>query len=739
MKRILYILSLLAVAFAVYSCGKEPVSRPEDEFVEPREVDAAGKNTEINSTLQAIKYIIDYRKNNDTAMAATEILEGGRLVGYKIRFKKTGFQKVYLDQIARDHKYLPVGLEKDGDDYWWTVDGNRFVDYHGNCPKASDALLVFEQSLGGWRFKYDISTIQKLYCKDGEYFNVALLKSLEHKDGQLLLTLSDGLVLTFPWQEEFDIVFTEKGERNCVAGFNAEVGFSVLGASGAASISVRAPEGWDAGVEMASDNSGKVRLRAPLDAVFPAEVSLTVKDGDKEATRTAFVGEGYVRTDSSSYRLQSSDGRLTVEVSANVPYSIVQDEESADWLKVSRTPGTDKIVFNYVGNSLKASRKAGISLADVAGEAMYVLEFVQDGVEAYCADVTVGEFLDWSGAETDYFIIKGRPSDLGSGGCLTLTDGTGSVRVPSLSNYDVYAARFTPSTKLVVKGRRVQSGGTFVLSDAEILYFIDNSARARCGWMELPAEESWSELEFFHHPMTVNSQRTRNYTFYWDYANLLAPMVAYPLNSTLRGTGMRSDTWGLDPLLPRDSQPVLLSPFSNSRCGFNVDRGHQCPSADRYRSAANIETFYGTNMTPQMSKFNQSFWVGLEEKVRYWSNNCDTLYVVTGCDVADSPGYAIDNDGKHVTVPGHYFKVVLACKADKSFGHGGYQGAAVYLDHRMYEETTIEPRMSMSIDDLEAITGHDFFANLPSAIGEEAAEAVESENPADVGWWWTIF
>ena len=739
MKRILYILSLLSLAFVAYSCDRDPIEQPEDEFVEPREVDAAGKNTEINSTLQAIKYIIDYRKNNDTAMAATEIMELGRVIGYKIRFKKTGFQKVYLDQIARDYDYLPVGLEKDGDDYWWTVGGSRFVDYHGNCPKASDALLVFEQSFGGWRFKYDTSTIQKLYCKDGEYYNVTLLKSLEHKDGQLLLTLSDGLVLTFPWQEEFDIVFTEKGERTCMAGFNAELGFSVLGASSAASISVQAPAGWDAVIEMVSENSGKVRFRAPSDAVFPAEISLTVKDGDKEITRTAYVGEGNIRTDSSSYQAPSSEGRLSAEVSANVPYSIVQDGASVDWLKISHTPGSDKIVFNYAGNTSKASRKAIISLNDIAGEAMCVLELVQEGVEAYCDNVTVKEFLEWNGTDTDYFIIKGRPSDLGAGGSLTLSDETGSVRVTSLSNFDVYSARFTSSTKLVVKGRRMPSDGTFALSDAEILYFIDNSARARNGWMELPAEESWSDLEFFHHPMTVNSQRTRNYTFYWDYANLLAPMVAYPLNKGLRGTGMRSDMWGLDPLLPRDSQPVLLSPFSNSHCGFNVDRGHQCPSADRYSSVANIETFYGTNMTAQMSSFNQSFWVKLEEKVRYWSNNCDTLYVVTGCDVADSPGYATDNDGKQVTVPGHYFKVVLAYKTDKSFGHNGYQGAAVFLDHRMYEEATIEPRLSMSIDDLEAITGHDFFANLPSAIGEEAAEAVESENPADVGWWWTIF
>lgn len=32
--------------------------------------------------------------------------------------------------------------------------------------------------------------------------------------------------------------------------------------------------------------------------------------------------------------------------------------------------------------------------------------------------------------------------------------------------------------------------------------------------------------------------------------------------------------------------------------------------------------------------------------------------------------------------------------------------------------------------------GIDFFANLPAAIGEDAAAKVEAEDPATVSWWW---
>jgi len=42
----------------------------------------------------------------------------------------------------------------------------------------------------------------------------------------------------------------------------------------------------------------------------------------------------------------------------------------------------------------------------------------------------------------------------------------------------------------------------------------------------------------------------------------------------------------------------------------------------------------------------------------------------------------------------------------------------------------------MSIKDLEAKTGVNFFVNLPAAIGDAAAAAVEAENPNSVNWWW---
>ncbi len=253
----------------------------------------------------------------------------------------------------------------------------------------------------------------------------------------------------------------------------------------------------------------------------------------------------------------------------------------------------------------------------------------------------------------------------------------------------------------------------------------------KAGWLELPAMPEDSKIGFFSHDMKIGNVKTRNYTFAWDYENLVAPWVAYPLSTWTIGSGKRSNAWGLDPSLPEKYQPVLYRGF-----GGGYDRGHQLPSADRLNYSANVTTFYGTNMTPQRSELNQHSWANLESKVRSWASRADTCYVVTGCITKGSTKTARDNVGKRVTVPTHYYKAVLRYSKNSTFGHSGYIACAILLEHKGYGDNNNFKPYAMSIDELEKKIGIDLFANLPAAIGEDAAAKVEAEDPATVSWWW---
>ena len=253
-------------------------------------------------------------------------------------------------------------------------------------------------------------------------------------------------------------------------------------------------------------------------------------------------------------------------------------------------------------------------------------------------------------------------------------------------------------------------------------------ASTSANWLELPATSATDGLDLLIHRFTSGD---RSYAAYYDYKNLVSSWVAYPLCAGNIGTsGGRTDSFSLDPLVPRDKQALLLYGFNTGNVEGSFDRGHQLPSADRNELRVNMETFFSTNITPQDHDFNGGIWVTLEDKVRNWAkkNDTDTLYVVTGCTGADaSVRYALDNDGKHVAIPTGYYKALLRLSKGKSF-----MALGVYFNNEKKTGGSITKEMVMSIDELEKKTGVDFFVNLP----DDVEKTVEAADPKAENWWW---
>jgi len=252
-------------------------------------------------------------------------------------------------------------------------------------------------------------------------------------------------------------------------------------------------------------------------------------------------------------------------------------------------------------------------------------------------------------------------------------------------------------------------------------------------WLELPETKDDDGLDFYFHDQVTGGKTVRSWSFDYDSKALLAHWIAYPLNKSLRGSGSRTDQWGLDPKVPASQQPVLYTTYKADN-GKKYDRGHQLPSADRLDYAANVKTFYFTNMTPQLSGLNSASWADLENRVRTWSESFDTLYVVTGCSVKGSTEVAYDNDGKSVTVPTAYYKALLGYKKSGSVGNssqnGGYIGCAFWFDHEAYSGAFMDK--AITISELEEKTGVNFFVNLPAATDAAKAKAIEENRDS---WW----
>jgi len=142
------------------------------------------------------------------------------------------------------------------------------------------------------------------------------------------------------------------------------------------------------------------------------------------------------------------------------------------------------------------------------------------------------------------------------------------------------------------------------------------------------------------------------------------------------------------------------------------DRGHMCPAGDnKWDRQALSESFLFSNCCPQLHSLNSGDWNDLEIKCREWAQRYGDIYIVCGPILR---GHSHKTIGKNrVVVPEGFFKVVLCMRGTpKAIGF-------------VYEHRSGHRSMSSyvcSVDEVERITGYDFYAALSDDI-ERRVEA----------------
>jgi len=139
--------------------------------------------------------------------------------------------------------------------------------------------------------------------------------------------------------------------------------------------------------------------------------------------------------------------------------------------------------------------------------------------------------------------------------------------------------------------------------------------------------------------------------------------------------------------------------------GSGFDRGHLAPAADMGWSIQTMkESFYFSNMSPQLPAFNRGIWKKTEEQVRNWAREYGSLYIATGPVL--EKGIPLIGPNK-VGIPNYYYKALLRCSPSDTSAIG------ILIPHAA--STLPITFFYVSIDRLEHITGIDFFHNLPDA------------------------
>lgn len=350
---------------------------------------------------------------------------------------------------------------------------------------------------------------------------------------------------------------------------------------------------------------------------------------------------------------------------------------------------------------------AGLTGARFSSGSHFYLETADKTVsgDAGTFDIRVAANVAWSVSSSDAAFSVNPASGTGSG-LVTVTYGDN----PSTSDSRTALFSFTTGDESVS-----QKELRFTVIQQPYEALVPSPVQS---WLELPAvPASDPGAAFFSHDMSYNGQTVRNYSFLLDLSGRVSRWVAYPLYKGMTTGVSRTDKWEYDPLVPKRYQGAVYKSYTG------YDRGHQLPSADRLcNTAANEQTFYFTNITPQNADLNQGLWERLESQVRGQINNCDTLYVVTGCVLTTAgdptPQYTKDNDGNDVAVPKAYYKVLLKYKADAA--NGGYSAIGFWMENKPYGNTSLSRSFCKSVDEIETLTGLDFFHNLNDAYEKEA-------------------
>jgi endonuclease G len=159
----------------------------------------------------------------------------------------------------------------------------------------------------------------------------------------------------------------------------------------------------------------------------------------------------------------------------------------------------------------------------------------------------------------------------------------------------------------------------------------------------------------------------------------------------------RTDKFMVDPLVKTGSAT------DKDYEGSGFDRGHLAPAADMGWSSASVaESFYYSNMSPQLPAFNRGVWKRLEELVRSWAIEDLTIDVVTGPVLSN--GLLTIGPNK-VSVPHYYYKVIL------DYTEPGINGIGFILPNAGSSEPL--QNFAVTIDSVEKLTGIDFFPKLP--------------------------
>lgn len=224
------------------------------------------------------------------------------------------------------------------------------------------------------------------------------------------------------------------------------------------------------------------------------------------------------------------------------------------------------------------------------------------------------------------------------------------------------------------------------------------------------------EPNFYPESTTGQVITHKHYVLSYSEEHEQAEWVAYKLTEQ----NLRKQRVKREKKFRQDNLVSTLSAKHNDYTHSGYTRGHLAPAGDMaFSKEAMRESFLMSNMSPQLKEFNGGIWRELEENVRDWAYDNDELYIISGPVLGE--GHIIKQIGYNkVSVPKQFYKIILDLEDPQK------KSIAFLMPN---EKSTLPIKnYTVSIDEIEKLTGIDFFADFLSEEEEDKLERIGDPN-----------
>nr|WP_315208668.1 DNA/RNA non-specific endonuclease [uncultured Flavobacterium sp.] len=243
--------------------------------------------------------------------------------------------------------------------------------------------------------------------------------------------------------------------------------------------------------------------------------------------------------------------------------------------------------------------------------------------------------------------------------------------------------------------------------------YISNESKTKVAHVDNNRETIARNFDFLPSSSTNQVVKHQYYTLSYNEVHEQAEWVAYELKKDY----IKNNNFKRPFFIEDDKVKTGSADWRNYK-NTKYDKGHLCPAGDmEFALDAYNDTFFTSNISPQVRNFNNGVWNRLEQKERYWAVKYDGIYVITG-GVLESSLMTIGKE--KVSVPKSFYKILLDNSGDE-LKMIGFLVPNTESNKPLYS-------FVVSVDYIEKLTGINFFPKLNDNIENQLKKRNDYKN-----------